>query len=128
MNISSYKQQLRKIVPSSFIAYVIMKREHPDNGIKDVLLKSRLVKGASTKHAPETFVKQTERMYRMIDVDTSGRYIYPYDSWVGRIVHRTKMMITSVTVDYKVVLESNLESLNKMLLEAGANSFTTREI
>ena len=31
------------------IAYAVMKREHPDYGIKDVLRKSKLVKGASAK-------------------------------------------------------------------------------
>jgi len=126
-SITSYKQTLRKIVPSTVIAYAVMKREHPDFGIKDVLLKSRLVKGASAKNAPDEFVRQSAKMYRITNIDTSGQYVYPYDSWVGRIVHRKKTMITSVTVDYKTVLESSLEILSKKLQNGGGNTFAIRE-
>lgn len=127
-SITSYKQTLRKIVPSTVIAYAVMKREHPDYGIKDVLLKARLVKGASAKNAPDEFVRQSAKMYRMIDIDTSCRYVYPYDSWVGRIVHRRKTMITSVTVDYKTVLESSLENLCKALQGEPGTPFAKREL
>lgn len=127
-SITSYKQTLRKIVPSTVIAYAVMKREHPDYGIKDVLLKSRLVKGASAKNAPDMFVRQSAKMYRMIDIDTTGRYIYPYDSWVGRVVHRRKTMITSVTVDYKTVLESDMNDITKRLLTAARTRFAEREL
>ena len=127
-SITSYKQTLRKIVPSTVIAYAVMKREHPDYGIKDVLLKSRLVKGALAKNAPDEFVRQSAKMYRMIEIDTTGRYVYPYDSWVGRIVHRRKTMITSVTVDYKTVLESSLENLNKALQGEKGTPFAKREL
>ena len=126
-SIASYKKTLRKIVPSRLIAYAVMKREHPDHGINDVLMKARLVKGASAKNAPDEFVRQSAKMYRMINIDTSGQYVYPYDSWVGRIVHRRKTMITSVTVDYKTVLESNLENLSKTLQVEGGNPFARRE-
>jgi hypothetical protein len=54
-----------------------MKREHPDFGIKDVLPKSSLVKGNSAKKTPDGFVLQPAKMYRMIDIDVSGLYVYP---------------------------------------------------
>lgn len=126
--IASYKQTLRKIVPSTVIAYAVMKREHSDYGIKDVLLKSRLVRGASDKNGADMFVRQSGKMYRMINIDTAGRYVYPYDSWVGRIVHRKKTMITSVTVDYKTVLESSLAHLCKALQGEKGTPFTKREL
>lgn len=126
-SITIYKQKLRNFVPSTVIAYAVMKREHPDYGIKDVLRKSKLVKGASAKSPADSFVKQTEKMYGMIDIDVKGYYIYPYDSWVGRIVHRKRTMITSVTVDYKTVLESSLKELSQNLLQADSNDFTKRE-
>ena len=126
-SITSYKQTLRKVVPSTVIAYAVMKREHPDYGIKDVLLKARLVKGASAKNAPDEFVRQSAKMYRMIDINTTGQYVYPYDSWVGRIVHRRKTMITSVTVDYKTVLESSLANLCKKLQGEKDTPFAKRE-
>lgn len=127
-SITSYKQTLRKVVPSTVIAYAVMKREHPDYGIKDVLLKSRLVRGASDKNGADMFVRQLGKMYRMINIDTAGRYVYPYDSWVGRIVHRKKTMITSVTVDYKTVLESSLANLCKALQGEKGTPFTKREL
>lgn len=125
--ITRYKQNLRKIVPSVVIAYAIMRREHPDYGIKDVLLKSRLVKGDTLKDNEATYVRQLSKMYQMIDISPDGFYIYPYDSWVGRIVHRKRIMITSVTVDYKTVLKSSLENLSKVLQDEGYNPFTKRE-
>lgn len=125
--LTRYKQSLRKIVPSTVIAYAVMKREHPDYGITDVLLKSKLIKGSSAKNKADSFVRQTEKMYRKIDIDTSCFYIYPYDSWVGRIVHRRKTMITSVTVDYATVLASNLLDLANRLRELGNQSFASRE-
>ena len=126
-SITSYKQTLRKIVPSTVIAYAVMKREHPDYTLKDVLTKSKLVKGSSTKSSVDSFVSQTERMYGIIDIDTKGYYVYPYDSWVGRIVHRKRTMITSVTVDYKTVLESDLNKLSLNLSQTENNDFTKRE-
>ena len=111
----NYKQQLRNVVPSTVIAYAVMKREHPDFGIKDILLRSRLIKGASVENALDVFVRQSAKMYGMIDIDVKGYYVYPYDSWVGRIVHRKRKMITSVTVDYKTVLESSLKELSQNL-------------
>ena len=125
--LTRYKHLLRKIVPSTVIAYAVMKREHPDYGITDVLLKSKLIKGSSAKNKADSFVRQTEKMYRKIDIDTSCFYIYPYDSWVGRIVHRRKTMITSVTVDYATVLASNLLDLANRLRELGNQSFASRE-
>ena len=127
-SITSYKQTLRKVVPSTVIAYAVMKREHPDYGIKDVLMKARLVKGASAKNAPDEFVRQSAKMYRMIDINTTGEYVYPYDSWVGRIVHRRKTMITSVTVDYRTVLESSFEDLSKTLQGEKGTPFAKREL
>lgn len=123
----TYKQKLRSIVPSTVIAYAVMKREHPDYGIKDVLLKSKFIKGSSAKNKADSFVRQTEKMYRKIGVDTSSFYVYPYDSWVGRIVHRRKTMITSVTVDYTFVLDSNLHDIINRLNEAEDVHFASRE-
>ena len=54
--ITSYKRLLRNIVPSRLIAYAVMKREHPDYGWKDIVLKSRLVKGAGLKSYTDSFV------------------------------------------------------------------------
>ena len=124
-SITSYKQTLRNVIPSTVIAYAVMKREHPDFGIKDVLLKSRLIKGASTRNAPNEFVRQSAKMYRLINIDTSMQYVYPYDSWVGRIVHRKRTMITSVTVDYAKVLKSSIEEL--IGRTSGNSGFLLRE-
>lgn len=125
--ITSYKRLLRNIVPSRLIAYAVMKREHPDYGWKDIVLKSRLVKGACLKSYTDSFVIQTEKMYKKIEIDIQGDYVYPYDSWVGRIVHRKKTMITSVTVDYKTVLESSLKNLSEHLKTEAKESFCQRE-
>ena len=127
-SIASYKRFLRNIVPSTAIAYAVMKREHPDYGFKDVLLKSRLIKGASTRGFTDSFVEQTKKMYQIIDIDTSGFYIYPYDSWVGRIVYRKKTMITSVTVDYQTVLDSNLKELEQRLKSLSDKHFADLEL
>lgn len=123
----SYKKALRSVIPSSVIAYAIMKREHPDYGILDVLQKARLVKGEAAKHALDSFIFQTAEMYQMIEIDTSEKYIYPYDSWVGRVVYRKRTMITSVTVDYKNVLESSLSNIERKLLTGKEDGFIQRE-
>lgn len=125
--LTRYKQSLRKIIPSTVIAYAVMKREHPDFGITDVVLKSKLIKGSSAKNKADSFVRQIEKMYRKIDIDTSSFYIYPYDSWIGRIVHRRKTMITSVTVDYATVLASNLHDMANRLRVLGDQRFASRE-
>lgn len=127
-SIAQYKQTLRKVLPSTAIMYAIMKREHPDYGIKDVLMKTRLVRGASARDLKDSFVKQSEKMYGMMDIDIDGRYIYPYDSWVARIVKGTKTMITSVTVDYTTVLESSLSELEKSLSQSTNRQFAEREL
>lgn len=121
------KQALRKFVPSALIAYAVMKREHPDNGIKDVLMKARLIGGVKKKNATDTFVYQIDKMYWQMQIDVKEFYIYPYDSWVGRIVFRSKIMITSVTVDYSSVLKSSLNNLED-ILRTNDTDFGRREL
>ena len=74
-----------------------MKREHPDSSIQEVLKRTKLVKGGSKHHATNSFVKQSAKQYELMKIDTDAYYIYPYDSWVARIVYHKKTMITSVT-------------------------------
>ena len=64
MNIIRYKQILKSFIPSSVMTYAIMKREHPDSSIKEVLQKTKLVRGSSKRHATNSFVKQSAKQYR----------------------------------------------------------------
>ena len=127
MVLTKYKQQLKNYVPSTVIAYAVMKREHPDYGIKDVLLNARLVRGKSNC-ATDSFVHQNKMMYEKMKIVSDGTYIYPYDSWFGRIVPRKHTMIASVTVDYKTILESSLNDLKKHLSSCSETSFARREL
>ena len=106
MDIIRYKQILKSFIPSSVMTYAIMKREHPDSSIKEVLERTKLVKGGSKHHATNSFIKQSAKQYELINIDASTYYIYPYDSWVARVVYHKKTMITSVTPDYAVTYRS----------------------
>lgn len=123
-----YYRSLRNVVPSNVVAYAIKKREHPDSGVIDVLRKARLVGGVHAKSSTDTFVRQSKVMYNKSNIDVSGFYVYPYDSWVGRMVYRKKMMITSVTVDYTIVLNSDMHTLKKRLLNSESTNFIKREV
>lgn len=128
MDIIRYKQIIKSFIPSSVMTYAIMKREHPDSSIKDVLKNTKLVKGGSKHHATSSFVKQSARQYELMKIDTDAYYIYPYDSWVARIVYHNKTMITSVTPDYAVVVASNLSELEKTLRNMPDSQFAQREL
>lgn len=128
MNLQKYKLFLRKIIPSELITYMVIRREHPDASIKEVLIKTKLVKGASRKKAADTFVKQSKRQYEILQFDKAAYYVYPYDSWVARVVHHNKTMITSVTPDYTTILESSLSDIEKNLYKASNKSFANREL
>ena len=122
------KDILRKIVPSVAIAYAVMKRQHPDCGIMKVLANSRFVGSASSRCGTDAFVHQIGKMYKKMKIDNTGEYAYPYDSWMGRIVHRKKSMIASVTVDYNKVLESRLCEIAKELTGKRSSPFSEREV
>lgn len=128
INIIRYKQILKSFIPSSVMAYAIMKREHPDSSIKEVLEKTKLVKGGSKRHATNSFVNQTAKQYELMRIDTDDYYIYPYDSWVARIVYHKKTMITSVTPDYATVVNSNLSELEQALRNMSNVQFSQREL
>lgn len=105
-----------------------MKREHPDSSIKEVLRKTKLVKGGSKHHATNSFVKQSAKQYELAKIDTNTYYIYPYDSWVARVVYHKKTMITSVTPDYEVVIDSNLSKLEQQLRNMQNTGFAEKEL
>lgn len=128
MDIIRYKQFIKSFIPSSVMTYAIMKREHPDSSIKDVLRKTKLVKGGAKRNTTNVFVKQSAKQYELMEIDTAAYYIYPYDSWVARVVYHKKTMITSVTPDYAVILESNLSELEKMLRNMSDTGFAEREL
>lgn len=128
MDLVRYKQILKSFIPSSVMTYAIIKREHPDSGIKEVLRKARLVKGGSRHNATGSFVKQSARQYELMEIDTGAYYIYPYDSWVARIVHHKKTMITSVTPDYAAVIDSDLPELEKELRNMTDVQFAEKEL
>ena len=128
MDIIRYKQILKSFIPSSVMAYAIMKREHPDSSIKEILQKTKLVKGGSKHHAANSFVKQSAKQYELMKIDTDAYYIYPYDSWVARVVYHKKTMITSVTPDYATVVGSNLSELEQTLRNMPDTQFAEKEL
>lgn len=128
MDIIRYKQIIKFFIPSSVMTYAIMKREHPDSSIKEVLEKTKLVKGGLKRHTTNSFVKQSARQYQLINIDASTYYIYPYDSWVARIVYHKKTMITSVTPDYATVIDSNLSELEQTLRNMPETGFAEKEL
>lgn len=115
MSIITAKEKLRKIIPSSAIAYYLTKREHPDAGWLEVIGKTRLIGCRHRMHSTEDFVRQTKKMYEKLELNVSEDYIYPYDSWVRRVVYHTKSNISSVTVDYRKVLQSRLFEIEQLL-------------
>ena len=123
-----YKRFLRKVVPSNVVAFAIKKREHPDSSVLEVIKRVKLVGGVHSNSCSNSFVRQSEKMYGMSSIDITSYYIYPYDSWVGRMVYRKKMMITSVTVDYATVLNSDLLTLKAYLLKREDTEFGKREV
>ena len=123
-----YKRFLRKVVPSNVVAFAIKRREHPDCSVLDVLKRVKLVGGVHSNSSSNSFVRQSDKMYGMSSIDITSYYIYPYDSWVGRMVYRKKMMITSVTVDYATVLNSDLLTLKAYLLKRDDTEFGKREV
>lgn len=128
MNIIKYKQALKAFIPSTVMTYAIVKREHPDAGIKEVLQRTKLVKGGSRHHAADGFVEQSRKQYELLQFDREALYIYPYDSWVARVVHHRKTMITSVTPDYAMILTSSLAELESQLHGMEGHRFADREL
>lgn len=127
MDIIRYKQIIKSFIPSSVMTYAIVKREHPDNSIKEVLLKTKLVRGGSRKKATDEFVKQSKKQYELLQYDKEAYYVYPYDSWVARVVNHSKTMITSVTADYAGVLESSMKNKEVKLQTSADTDFAKRE-
>lgn len=128
MDIIRYKRILKNFIPSSIMTYAIVKREHPDSSIKEVLKKTKLVKGGTNHNATNNFIIQSSKQYKLIKIDTRAYYIYPYDTWVARIVHHNKTMITSVTPNYEDIINSSLSELEKTLQNMVDVDFAEKEL
>ena len=128
MNIIQYKQLIKSVIPSPIMTYAIIKREHPDSSIKEIFLKTKLIKRNCHKRPTDNFVEQSKKQYQKLQFSTDTYYIYPYDSWVARIIHHDKTMITSVTPNYRNILESSLSKIETLLHSISSQEFANREL
>lgn len=110
------------------MTYAIIKREHPDSSIKEIFLKTKLIKRNCHKRPTDNFVEQSKKQYQKLQFSTDTYYIYPYDSWVARIIHHDKTMITSVTPNYRNILESSLSKIETLLHSISSQEFANREL
>ena len=108
------KKSLKLVVPQDAILYFRRVREcakRYDVSLLDSLRRYQLVQGNHHLTPVAQMVDAQARCYEKLRLDIAGDYVYPYDCWTQISTPKGKSWITSITVDYQVVLESSLKAI-----------------
>lgn len=73
-------------------------------------------------------VEAQARAYNVMNLETQGDLVYPYDRWTFIEISSELSSLASITVDYQKVLESSLKDIEGKLLNCSDLSFKDNEL
>ena len=123
---------LKRMLPNSLIHYRKVFRDfrriHKDESSYALWKKGHLIMTNNRINRLDDFVKQMSLCFKKVSIDTNVKYIYPYDSWVWREVPQAYKIICSITVDFEVVLNTDLRVLKKAFGTCSNSDFANRQV
>ena len=125
------KKSLKLVVPHDAILYSrglreCSKRYHV--GLLDALSRYQFANGNRHLTPVGQMVDAQTKAYTKLRLDIAGDYVYPYDCWTVVSIPKGKSLITSITVDYQVVLESSLKAIEAEVDSCSNSSFKSEEL
>lgn len=103
-----------------------MCRHHSDSLFH--VLRYRVVMDKRKVSRTRNYVEQMEKVFRAVRVDTSGRFIYPYDSRVTRSIPDGCWALASITPDFGRIISSSLADLEEQLSHCTDGEFKAVEL
>ena len=125
------KESLKLVVPQNAILYSRGVREcakRYDVSLLDSLRRYQLVQGNHHLTPVAQMVDAQTKCYEKLRLDIAGDYVYPYDCWTQISTPKGKSWITSITVDYQVVLESTLKAIETEIDSCSNPTFKSDEL
>ena len=111
------KNIIKPIIPNSirreYRVLSVFKRIHSECTLIQLWRKGTIILSEPSINRMDDYVRQMEKSFEKILIDTKTKYIYPYDSWIWREVPLNYKVICSITVDFEKVLCSNLNLLKQ---------------
>lgn len=117
--IPSYMRRMKR-------GYQEVKRRNLQSSFSDVVLHGRPVLPNAKNNYMDDYVRQFCWMTKQIRLNLDCDYVYAYDPLVVRILDRA--IVCSVTVDFGIVLKSDLNELRTRLGNSVDESFKKREL
>lgn len=125
------KKSLKLVVPQDAILYSRGLRESLQRyhlGLLGTLRRYQFANANRHLSPVGQMVDAQAKAYKMLRFDAMGDYIYPYDCWTIISTPKGKSWITSITVDYQVVLESSLKAIEAEIDACSNPSFKSEEL
>lgn len=123
---------IKTIIPRSLKqrkkGYFALRKIHKETSISLLLKKGKVVLSDRKMNSLDDYVRQMALCFKKLKFAYSGKYIYPYDSWVWREIPDGKKLICSITVDFDKVLKSDIRQLKSEYKKCRDRSFGNRQI
>lgn len=122
------KQLIKKIVPNriknKILSQTFFFGQKDNVGWIDVLLKGHLHRPNPTLSDMQGYAEVFSKIIKTAKIKRYGRWIYPFDAWHFRKLSPGISGICSITVDYRIVIESNLNEIKSRLTNLNTSEFT----
>ena len=92
-----------------------IRKIHKGSHWMNIIWKTRIIFSSKKNKRNEDYNRQMKIVVSKLDINFNSYYIYPYDSWVVREIPKGIKTILSITVDFGVVLESDLNQIKCFL-------------
>ena len=108
------------------VGYAKLRKKNPQLSNISILFKGVLVHPKDSLYYIDDYVRQFVIITKRIKIEKGQRYIYPFDPLILRMHKRT--VISSMTVDFKKILESNLDIIRSHIKVCRDKEFASREL
>ena len=122
------KKIIKEFVPSVVWAYLrilyILRERNRSWGIISILKKVKVVRFSTKYSLEEDYVRQMNTIMSEIEIPLQDYYVYLYDPWLIRMIRPELEILSSITVDYEKILESDITKI-KNSLNGSDNRFSS---
>lgn len=128
--IKEIKKLLKPILPYSLLklkaGYGTIYRRHPEMSKLEALLNGSIILSKPKMDYRDDYVRQFRKICSAITPVIGEDYVYPLNTLIHRDLHR--LQICSITVDFCIVLNSDINELRSRLSKCENQSFKDREL
>ena len=122
---------IKKVLPHSVVDYISeihhMKCRYKYASYFTIIRRYKHIGFMKGMDITDEYVFQAKKAFSKIRIDTTSFFIYPFDQWIIRAIHKGVWSLASITVDYNTVLDSNIVSIKEQLSK-DSTPFGKREI